>query len=416
MVEIWLPYGKTEVPVRIPDEALLAVIDVEEIPSPENLSRQILKAIDVARLDEIVKPGHKVAITVDSDLFPHTLVLPLLLEKLSSLGVKESETTILLGNTLTEADYRSKLMSEEFAKRVNILTSSPDTKSVTYIGNTRRGTKVWVETRFVEADLRILTGRIGFHPHAGYIGGRSGILPAICGVETIRSSFVSILDPKSRIGNLEENLLHQEMQDIAQLAKVNCILNVVLNSRGDVINFFAGAPDQAFLEGIKFVDETFRTFTETRADIVIVSSGGFPWDTTLFRACEGLVSALNVVKDGGVIIWVAECSRGHGNSVFYDWMTDCKTAEHAAIKIKKGFMVGGDRAYLMLQTLEKVKIILVSVLPSYYTTEIFKLRTAKTVYEALNLAFRLLGKKGKILVLPHGNTVLPEIKKGNGSH
>ena len=70
----------------------------------------------------------------------------------------------------------------------------------------------------------------------------------------------------------------------------------------------------------------------------------------------------------------------------------------------------------MVPSYSTIKIILVSVLPSYYTTEIFKLRTAKTVYEALNLAFRLLGKKGKILVLPHGNTVLPGIKKGNGSH
>jgi len=124
-----------------------------------------------------------------------------------------------------------------------------------------------------------------------------------------------------------------------------------------------------------------------------------------------LASSLNIVKDNGVIIWVAECSEGYGSRAFYNWMSNLKNAHQASREIRKNFILGGDMAYLLLKALDKVKIILVSILPDYYATGIFRLRTARTVNNALKTAFRLLGKSSKVFVLPHANIVLPTIKK-----
>lgn len=174
---------------------------------------------------------------------------------------------------------------------------------------------------------------------------------------------------------------------------------------------FSGGVDQAFFEGVKFVNEKFSVSAEAAADVVIFSSGGAPWDATLYRASNGLSSALNIVKEGGVLIWIAESPEGYGNGVFYDWMARFKTADEAASEIKRRFMMGGEMAYLLLRTLERVKIILVSILPDYYASGIFRLRTARTVNTALNSAFKILGKRGKVLTLPHSSTVIPVIKK-----
>jgi nickel-dependent lactate racemase len=73
--------------------------------------------------------------------------------------------------------------------------------------------------------------------------------------------------------------------------------------------------------------------------------------------------------------------------------------------------LGGDTAYYLRKALERVKIILVSIMPDYYATGVFKLKTAKTVNAALKAALRMTGRKSRILVLPHGSAMLPIINQ-----
>ncbi|MBC7129748.1 hypothetical protein H5T51_00820, partial [Candidatus Bathyarchaeota archaeon] len=46
----------------------------------------------------------------------------------------------------------------------------------------------------------------------------------------------------------------------------------------------------------------------------------------------------------------------------------------------------------------------------YYAVNIFKLKTARTVNEALNQAFKIVGEKAKIWTIPYGSFTLPEVK------
>ncbi len=79
-------------------------------------------------------------------------------------------------------------------------------------------------------------------------------------------------------------------------------------------------------------------------------------------------------------------------------------------EIKRRFKVGGHKAYYLMKALQKVKIILVSTLPDYYAANVFKLKTAKAVNDALNNAFNIAGKDAKVWVMPHGNTTFPVVK------
>ena len=112
------------------------------------------------------------------------------------------------------------------------------------------------------------------------------------------------------------------MTEAARLAKVDFIVNVVENREGEIVRAFAGDFEGAFLEATKLVDEMYRVSVDRRADIVVVSAGGHPADINLYQACKGLDNAVDAVKRGGVMVLVAECPEGHGNQVFYDWMTD----------------------------------------------------------------------------------------------
>jgi nickel-dependent lactate racemase len=200
------------------------------------------------------------------------------------------------------------------------------------------------------------------------------------------------------------------MTEAARMAKVDFIVNVVANSKGEVVKAFAGDLEQAFLEAVKTVDEIYRVTVDRRADIVVTSSGGYPADINLFQAYKALDNALEVAKRNGIIILVAECPEGHGNQVFYDWMVRFGELKAVEREIKRNFVLGGHKAYYLLKALQNHQIILVSSLPDYYAANVFKLKTARAVNDAFTEALKSAGSQAKVWVMPYGNFTLPEVK------
>ncbi|MEM2106044.1 MAG: nickel-dependent lactate racemase [Candidatus Bathyarchaeia archaeon] len=420
MVDVWLPYGKTEVCARIPAQNFLGSIEPKEksgVPDAKaEIERALREPIASKRLSEIVKPEHKVAIVVDDATrpAPSHLMVPPLLDELNASGVKDENVTIIFGcgtHRAVTPEEAVQLLGEAVIKRVKTVSHDCRAKDLVYVGTTKTyGTKVYLNRVFAEADVKILTGDVGFHYYAGYGGGRKSVLPGVSGEETIKHNHAMLLHPNAKTGVLNGNPIHEDMVEAARLAKVDFILNVVCNSKDEVVKAFAGDLEQAFLEGVKLVDEMYRVQVNRKADIVVVSPGGHPADISLFQAYKGVDGALEVVKRGGVIVLVAECPEGHGNQVFYDWMVKFGDLKAIEREIKRNFILGGHKAYYLLKALQKVQIILVSTMPDYYATNIFKLKTARGVNDALDEAFRIAGKNAKVWVMPYGNFTLPEVK------
>jgi len=420
MVDVWLAYGKTEICARVPTQNFLGSIEPKEKPAlPDarvEVERALKEPIGSKRLSEIVKPEHRVAIVVDDATRPapsRLLVLPIL-DELNGAGVKDEQATVIFGCGAHRAVTREEavsLLGEDVLNRVKAISHDCRAQDLVYAGATQKhGNKVYLNRVFAEADVKILTGDVGFHYYAGYGGGRKSILPAVSGEETIKHNHAMILDSNARTGVLDGNPVHEDMVEATKLARVDFILNVVTNSKGEIVKAFAGDLEQVFYEGVKLVDEMYRVSVDRRADIVVVSSGGSPADVNLFQAYKGVDSALEVVKRGGVIVLVAECPEGYGNQVFYDWMVKFSDLKAVEREIKRNFVLGGHKAYYLLKALQNHQIILVSSMPDYYATNIFKVKTARAVNDALNEAFKVVGKNAKVWVMPCGNFTHPEVK------
>lgn len=420
MVDVWLPYGKTEACLRVPARNLLGTIEPMEKPGVADAKAEVERAlkepIGSKRLREIVKPEHKVAIVVDDATRPapsHFMVHPLL-EELGGAGVKDENVTVIFGCGTHRAvtdEEAVRLLGENVVRRVKTVSHNCRAPDLVYVGTTTKyGTKVYLNSVFAEADVKILTGDVGFHYYAGYGGGRKSVLPGVAGEETIKANHAMLLHPNARTGVLDGNPVHEDMVEAAKMAKVDFILNVVTNSKGEIVKAFAGEMEQAFNEGVKLVDEMYRAPVDRKADIVVVSPGGYPADVNLFQAYKGVDSALEVVKRGGVIVLAAECPEGHGSQVFYDWMVKFKDLKAVEREIKRNFVLGGHKAYYLMKALQKAQIILVSTMPDYYAVNVFRLKTARTVNEALNEAFKIAGENAKVWVMPYGNYTLPMAK------
>jgi nickel-dependent lactate racemase len=420
MVDVWLPYGKTDICIRVPARNLLGSIEPKEQPSAPDAKAEVERAlkepIGSKRLSEIAKPEHKVAIVVD-DATRHTpsdaMILPVLAE-LNAVGMKDENITVVFGcgtHRAVKAEEAAGLLGEEVLKRVKTVSHDCKAQDLVYVGTTKtHGNKVYLNHTFAEADVKVLLGDVGFHYYAGYGGGRKSVLPAVSGEETIKHNHAMLLHANARTGVLAGNPVHEDMTEAARLAKVDFILNVVANSKGEIVKAFAGDLEQAFLEAVRVVDEMYRVTVDRRADIVVASPGGYPADINLFQAYKAVDNALELVKRGGVIILVAECPEGHGDQVFYDWMMRFGELKAVEREIKRNFVLGGHKAYYLLKALQNHQIILVSSLPDYYAANVFKLKTVRAVNDALGEALKIVGSNGRVWVMPYGNFTLPEVK------
>jgi nickel-dependent lactate racemase len=420
MVDVWLPYGKTDVCVRIPARNFLGSITPKELAAAPDAKAEVERALNepfgALKLREIAKPESKVAIVVD-DATRHApteaMLLPVLAE-LNAAGVRDEQVTVIFGcgthRAVTQEEAK-QILGEEACKRLKTISHDCRAPDLVEVGKTKsHDNKIYLNRVFAEADVRILLGDVGFHYYAGYGGGRKSVLPAVAGEESIKRNHAMLLDAKAKTGILDGNPVHEDLTEAARLAKIDFIVNTISNTKGEIVKAFAGDVEQAFLEAVKAVDEMYRIYVDRRADIVVVSPGGYPADMNLYQAYKALDNALAVVKRGSVIVLVAECAEGHGNQVFYDWMSRLGDLKAVEREIKRNFVLGGHKAYYLLKVLQHHTIVLVSSMPDYYAANIFKLKTARAVNDAFNEALKLAGSAARVWVIPYGNYLLPEVK------
>ncbi len=420
MVDVWLPFGRTEVCVRIPTRNYLGSIEPKEKPGVPDAKAEIERALNEPiksrRISEIAKPESKVAILVDDVTRSGSgkfVILPILNE-LEQSGVKPENVAVIFACGTHRAVTREEgceLLGQEILDRVKVLSHDCRADDLVYLGTTQKhGTKVYLNRTFSEADVRILTGDVCLHYFAGYGGGGKSVVPGVAGEETIKQNHALLLSSNAKVGVLANNPVHEDIVEAARLGMVDFAVNVVMNGRNEIVKAFAGDLETVFAEGVKLVDEMYRISIDRKADIVVVSPGGHPADVNLYQAYKALDNASEAVKRGGMIILVAECPEGHGSNAYYDWMLKFSDLKAVEREIKRNFVLGGHKAYLLQKLLQSHQVILVSSMPDYYASSVFKLKTARAVNNALNDAFNVQGKNARVWAMPCGNFTLPEVR------
>ena len=154
MVDVWLPYGKTDVCVRIPARNLLGTIEPKEVAAAPDQKAEIERAlqepIGSKRLLEIAKPESKVVIVVDDHTrkAPSERMLQPVLAELYLAGVKDENITVIFGcgtHRAVTPKEAQELIGEEALKRVKTLSHCCTGEDAVYVGTTKTyGNKVYV--------------------------------------------------------------------------------------------------------------------------------------------------------------------------------------------------------------------------------------------------------------------------------
>lgn len=330
---------------------------------------------------------------------PSYLMLPPLLKRLKEMGISEINAIFALGT------HRRMTLEEErlLLKDCTIPYIQHDPKKCIPVGNTTRGTPVEILENAVSSDLIIATGNIEYHYYAGYSGGAKAMLPGISSEESIVRNHEHMRDPRAVSGRLDSPV-RQDMEEAAAIGGLDFILNVVLNSRKEIVQAVAGDFIAAHRAGAEIVDRMYCKRVEP-ADIVITCAGGIPKDLNLFQAQKALDNAKAAAVPGGTIILVAECGEGLGNSVFERWINEANCAEDCIERFGREYEFGGHKSAFLAKESLNHNLILVSSLPPETAKKCF-FEPANNLDEAIAMAQERHGKIARMIIMPNGNLTL----------
>lgn len=412
-MNIQLPFGKEQIKLQIPDDRLLKVLSPNETePGPtgeEEVRRALHSPIGSAPLGELVSPGQK-AVIVTSDItrpMPSYLVLPPVIEELNAGGIPDEDITVVfaLGSHRPHTEEEMKhLAGEEIFSRVRCVDSKDD---FVHMGTTSRGTPVDIFRPVAEADVRICLGNIEFHYFAGYSGGAKAIMPGVSTRDAIQSNHSRMVEEAAKAGALAGNPIREDIDEVCErFVPITFIVNVVLDEKKKIRRCVAGHFLKAHREGCRFLDKLYKVSIPKKAEIVIVSAGGFPKDINLYQAQKALDNAKHAVADGGSILWIASAKEGLGEGVFERWMTGHEKAGDMIEHISREFQLGGHKAAAIAMVLEKARILLYSDLEPAFVKSIH-LEPCTDPQEALDQALSRYGEEARVIVMPYGGSTLP---------
>ena len=409
-MRIEIPFGKQKIDLDIPDKNILHVISDESINLGLDEDKTIIGALEnpikSKRLREIAL-GKKSACIIASDITrpcPSYKFLHLLAGELNKGGIENKNIGIVMavgihrGHTI---DERRKLVGDHVYSSIETMDS--DVSKARLIGRTTIGTPVEVFERVLDYDLLIVTGGIEYHYFAGYSGGAKAVMPGICTRDSIQSNHSMMLDSRAAAGNFYDNPVRRDIEEAGELAGIDFIFNVILDSKKNIIAAVAGKNNEAYLEGIKKYESIYAREVEHAADIVITSQGGYPKDMNLYQSHKALENIKETAAEGGTIILAASCCEGFGNETFKQWMTGSHDYDYLIKKLEKKFVLGGHKAAAISKILKRNNVLLHSDF-SCDETEKIGFKKIGDIQEYLNS--RISQKSDiKITIFPTGRFV-----------
>jgi nickel-dependent lactate racemase len=422
-MQVHLEYGRTGLDVELPDQNVVGCLQyrpVEPLADPDAAIRQVLEQPTGALPLRELARGRRDACVVISDVtrpVPNRAILPPILETLEAAGIPRDKIFILVATGMHRpnvGDELAEMVGSFVAENYRIENHhGPMREEHTYLGETARGTPVWVDSRYVESDLKITTGLIEPHFMAGFSGGRKLICPGLAGLDTVRiwhgPKFLE--HPNARNGCLEDNPVHEENTAIARMAGCDFIVNVVIDAKRQILRVVAGDMEAAYLEGVAFAREPVTATLDEPVDIVVTTSAGYPLDTTFYQSVKGMVSALPIVKQGGTIILAASLSEGIGSPEFQKVLNENPTLEGFMDRIlnQNYFVMDQWQVEELAKAKRWAKVKVVTDGLPAETLRRFFVEPASSVETAVAESLQEYGPDATIAVIPKGPYVMTEL-------
>ena len=320
-----LQYGRDGLAIDIPRDDVV-VMTPQFVEGLKDEAAEFKRAVSAPRecrpLRDLVASSDKLAVVIPDITrpFPTARVLPWLLAELGH--VDRENITIINGTGSHRAntpDELAEMVGEDVLREYGVVNHNAcEADGLKEAGRSPEGGSVLFNKEYVEADKRIIMGFIEPHFFAGFSGGYKGVFPAVGDIDSIMRyhSAAIVGDERSTWGELEGNPTQEYLRAVGSLLPVDFCINVVLNNRHEIVDFFCGDVMAAHQAGCQFAKGVAMVACDREYPIVVTTNGGFPLDQNLYQTVKGMSAAAQIVEKGGLIVTAARCNEGfpeHGN-------------------------------------------------------------------------------------------------------
>ena len=315
-------YGTKEFKLSLPDRWQVEVGNIagynQPAMKPADICTSLNNPIGTKPLNELARGKKEIVILFDdmSRITRSAEIVPHVLKALAEAGIKDKNIRFVcaLGchGALTRVDFAKKL-GEDVLARFPVFNHNPFGNCIP-IGKTKTyGTEVSINEEVMKCDLKIAIGMVVPHPMSGFGGGGKIILPGISSFATIQHNHhntfrdMSQLRGKIGLGIFDENPMRFDIEEAAELAGLDFIVNCLINEWGETVRLFAGALKLTYAEAVR--EAKLHYLTPKLKDKDIAISNGF------IKANESMMG-LNIAyqtvsrNDGGDVVLMANATEG----------------------------------------------------------------------------------------------------------
>lgn len=420
-MKIKLEQGQTCLDITLPDDKVLDIIMGKDVPAlgHDKIKQIISKGIKSHTPADIIHQKIAIIIPDNTRLWARgDVFVPQIVRTLSELGVALENIQIIIALGTHEDMARenfAELAGTYCTQNVSILNSAnKDQDRLVHMGKTYKNTHLAFTREAVEADHIIIFGGILHHMAAGFGGGRKYILPGIAGYDSIQENHSLAIrkdgspHPLVRQAKLWGNPINEDLNEAADLFLKNktcTYVAIAANGTGDIFHAEVGPLHTTFMNGCKELDRACCIHVPEKGDFALISAGGHRVDGQLYQSTKALFNAVNIVKEGGRLLFVAGCSQGVGNETFASVL---KTFKDDPRKIGQELAIRFNMpAYVAFRVIDVLKRFDITLFSAF----------SKSQTEALGFGYTdtiddyIKQLKGKGYIIPFAENILPVLSR-----
>jgi nickel-dependent lactate racemase len=318
-------FGAKGLNLLVPDDWQIQICNMQGYQrKPLNgaeISASLKSPIDSQSIS-IMARGKKEVVIVFDDLTRVTRTVDIIqhvLQELFEAGIQDENIRFICGlglhGILSRSDMVKKL-GEETVSRFRVYNHNAF-GNCSYCGTTQtHQTKVYINEEYLKCDFKIVIGSCVPHGVAGFGGGGKLVMPGLASFETInqhhkaggaRMDPLDLLSkPTQGMAMVENNLFRKDLDQAAELAGIDFLINTTVNLWGESVALFCGNWKAAYAAAVKDALVNYRTPAIKDMDIVIANSYA--------KASESMISlaaAIPLVSTcGGDIVLIANAPEG----------------------------------------------------------------------------------------------------------
>jgi nickel-dependent lactate racemase len=273
---------------------------------------------------------------------------------------------------------------------LQIEVHDPDHRNkLSYLAATKRGRRLYLNRKVVDADQVIVLSRRTYDPLLGYAGFEGAIFPELSDQAT-RQEFLGRL--RKEAPGPEPWPASREATEVAWLLGVPFMVQVI-EGAGEEIAHILGGTVETGEAGRKLLDARWRVEVERPADIVVAGISGKPAHHDLGDMARALAAAARVVKPQGRIVLLTDAAPLLGSGM--ELLRQSESPQQGYSRLEREKMPDTATAFQWVTAVQQAGVFILSRAPGETMEDLFT-----TPLENTRQVERLLQGNESILFLP----------------